>query len=158
VRSGHRSVLALAATAITIGAAAGAAPSAPVADRAGNGLVLVESERGFLVLNAAEDSLVAKLTGPGFFGRSPTFVPDGHRIAFASYRDGDWQIFVTNVDGTGSLELTFDKAPNDDPAWSPDGHHVAFESWRSGNADVWVTLDDGREQTCSSRATGPATS
>ena len=31
--------------------------------------------------------------------RSPAWSPDGSRIAFASDRDGDWDIYVMDADG-----------------------------------------------------------
>ncbi|CAN5154396.1 hypothetical protein BH24GEM2_BH24GEM2_05050 [soil metagenome] len=31
-------------------------------------------------------------------GRSPSWSPDGSRVAYSSYRDGDAEIFVVNVD------------------------------------------------------------
>ena len=37
---------------------------------------------------------------------SPAWSPDGRRIAFSSDRDGDSEIYVMNVDGSGATQLT----------------------------------------------------
>ena len=58
--------------------------------------------------------------------RSPSWSPDGTRIAFSSDRDGDYEIYVMNADGTHPIQLTDDPWASDfGPAWSPDGHRAS---------------------------------
>ena len=70
----------------------------------------------------------------------------GGVIAFTSERDGNTDIYLMNVDGTGEQRLTHDPAYDAWPAWSPDGQHIAFVSDRSGNPDIWVMDADGTNQ------------
>ncbi|MDT7947456.1 MAG: hypothetical protein RQ897_03795 [Thermoflexus sp.] len=69
------------------------------------------------------------------------------RIAFASKRDGNWEIYVMNADGSGQTNLTNNPAEGWRPAWSPDGRHIAFTSYRDGNGEIYVMNADGSGQT-----------
>ncbi len=64
----------------------------------------------------------------------PSWSADGERIVFQSHRDGDWDIYVMNADGSGVEPLT----ENDDVDWwpslSPDGGRIAFAV---SNLDVY---------------------
>lgn len=64
-------------------------------------------------------------------------------LAFVSERDGNSEIYVVNLDGTGLLRLTDDAGRDADPAWSPDGRRIAFSSTRGGNSDIYVMDADG---------------
>ncbi len=57
---------------------------------------------------------------------------DGFRIAFSANFDGDDEIYLINVDGTGLVKLTDNTASDRDPAWSPNGLTVVFASDRDG--------------------------
>lgn len=50
---------------------------------------------------------------------SPTWSPDGKKIAFSSDIDGNDEIYVMNADGTNIKRLTNHKAKDYYPAWSP---------------------------------------
>ena len=76
---------------------------------------------------------------------APAASPDGRRIAFASDRDGDLEIYVMNADGGGLRPLTKDPGRDDQPTWSPDGRWIAFTSTRDGGFDIYVMRDDGRD-------------
>jgi len=67
----------------------------------------------------------------------------GHRIAFASSRDGNWEIYVINDDGTGRQRLTDNAADDGLPTWSPDGKAIAFVSDQGGAWAVWSMSPDG---------------
>ncbi len=41
------------------------------------------------------------------------------RIAFSSDRDGDFEIYLVNMDGTGVEQLTDDPGEDRGPTWSP---------------------------------------
>ncbi len=80
----------------------------------------------------------------------PAWSPDGRRIAFASNRTGDYEIWVMNADGSGATRLTKDAAADQHPAWSPDGTRIAFASGRSttkNTTDLWVMNSDGSSPT-----------
>jgi TolB protein len=64
-------------------------------------------------------------------------------LAFVSERDGNSEIYIMNVDGTGLLRLTDNEARDVDPAWSPDGKRIAFASDRAGSSDIYVMDADG---------------
>jgi Tol biopolymer transport system component len=64
-------------------------------------------------------------------------------LAFVSERDGNSEIYVVNVDGTGLRRLTNDAGQDVDPAWSPDGRRIAFSSDRAGSWDIYVMDADG---------------
>ena len=86
---------------------------------------------------------IRRLTHSRASDRSPTWSPDGTQIAFHSYRDGDWDIFVMNADGTNRRRLTHSSASDAFPAWSPDGTQITFHSHRYGDWDVFVMNANG---------------
>jgi pSer/pThr/pTyr-binding forkhead associated (FHA) protein/tetratricopeptide (TPR) repeat protein len=69
--------------------------------------------------------------------------PGDARIAFMSSRDGNWEIYVMNADGSGLKRLTNDAAHDGLPVWSPDGKSLAFVSNSGGSWAVWVMNSDG---------------
>ena len=55
------------------------------------------------------------------------------RIAFASDRDGNNEIYMMNAGGTNQTRLTNNAASDGDPAFSADGTKIGFNSQRDGN-------------------------
>jgi Tol biopolymer transport system component len=63
----------------------------------------------------------------------PTWRPDGTQLAYESDEAGEWDIWVSQVPGGASVNLTRDVAGNARwPSWSPDGSQIAFRSDREG--------------------------
>jgi TolB protein len=67
----------------------------------------------------------------------------GDTIAFMSNRDGNWEIYAVNVDGSELRRLTDNGANDGLPAWSPDGRTLAFVSDQGGVWAVWAMNPDG---------------
>ena len=65
------------------------------------------------------------------------------RIAFATNRDGNSEIYSMNSDGTALVNLTNNPAYDDAPAGSPNGTKIAFSSARNGNSEIYVMNTDG---------------
>jgi Tol biopolymer transport system component len=74
---------------------------------------------------------------------SPTWSPDGKRIAFDSRPEGQPEIFVMNIDGTNLERLTDEPREDVVPRWSRDGKWVYFGSNRSGSWQLWKIPPDG---------------
>ncbi len=68
------------------------------------------------------------------------------RILFQSDRDGDWEIYIMNVDGSNLVQLTHNQADDEYPVWSPDGAQIAFKSNRDGNFEIYVMNADGTHE------------
>jgi hypothetical protein len=77
---------------------------------------------------------------------NPEASPDGRQVAFMSQRDGNWEVYTANLDGSGLQRLTRNAANDGLPAWSPDGQYLAFASNRSGRWAVWAMQADGSDQ------------
>ena len=93
----------------------------------------------------ADGSGRIQLTGDETAEEDPAWSPDGSKIAFSSYRNGNTDIFVIDADGAGLTRLTFDEASDETPAWSPDGNRIAFSSNRSDNRNIYVMNTDGSD-------------
>jgi Tol biopolymer transport system component len=72
--------------------------------------------------------------------------PDGRTIAFTNNQDGNNEIYVVNVDGSGWKNLSRSPSTEDfDPQWSPDGKQIAFVTDRDGNREIYVMKADGSD-------------
>ena len=68
------------------------------------------------------------------------------QIVFQSDRDGDFEIYVMNVDGSELTQLTDNSASDEYPTWSPDGSQIAFTSNRDGDYNIYLMNADGSNQ------------
>lgn len=84
--------------------------------------------------------------GRGFDSLSPTFSPDGQRIAFVSNRLGEPQVYVMSRGGEPRLisEYTYGKSGySTSPAWSPRGPWIAYHTRAGGSHQIVVVGADG---------------
>jgi hypothetical protein len=72
----------------------------------------------------------------------PSWSADGEKIAFASSRDGNYEIYVMDASGANQTRLTNDAAADTQPSWSPDGRRIAFYRG-SPFYDIFVVNADG---------------
>jgi len=77
--------------------------------------------------------------------RFPAWSPDGARIAFASDRDGSYDIWVMDADGSGLVKLTDSPARDRYPIWSPDGTRLTFNTDRDGNQEIYIMDASGND-------------
>jgi Tol biopolymer transport system component len=85
------------------------------------------------------DTNLSKGIGERVYDVSPTRSPDSAWIAFASNRDGNWEIYIGATDGTFQQRVTYNQQAIDiDPVWSPVGNTIAFESMRDGNWELYL--------------------
>src|SRR5262249_41921328 len=58
---------------------------------------------------------------------SPVWSPDGRRIAYASFRNGQWGLFVKDASGSATEQHLADLATSGAPrSWSSDGRHIVY--------------------------------
>ena len=83
-----------------------------------------------LVLNASVQMLFAK-------------APTTPKILFTSARDGNYEVYIMNPDGSEQINLTQHRAQDLDAIWSPTGERILFISDRDGRRDLYLMDPDG---------------
>ncbi|WP_041941433.1 Tol-Pal system protein TolB [Waddlia chondrophila] len=76
---------------------------------------------------------------------SPTFSPDGFRLAFVSNKGGSPRVYLMNIPPQGTplkeiepILVTKVNRENTAPCWSPDGTKLAYCSKTKGVRQIWV--------------------
>jgi dipeptidyl aminopeptidase/acylaminoacyl peptidase len=108
-----------------------------------NGRIAFRSQCGQSCIVAVNPDGTGQTVLSGSEDFSPAWSADGRKLAFASYRDGNAEIYVMNADGTAQRRLTNDPAVDDRPSWSPDGEQITFTSNRDGFFEIFVMDADG---------------
>ncbi len=97
-------------------------------DRGGNCGIWVMQPGGFDRANLTSDSS----------DTAAAWSSDGTRIAFASRRDGNWELYLVEIATGQEKRLTDNSATDYAPTWSPDGRRLAFLSDRGGGWAVYI--------------------
>jgi hypothetical protein len=88
---------------------------------------------------------VKQLTNAPQADISPVWNFPGTEIAFATLRDGNWEIYRMGPDGGNQINVTkYPTATDIAPSWSC--NWIAFQSNRDGNWEIYKTDPDGRQQ------------
>ncbi len=75
---------------------------------------------------------------------NPSISPNGTRVAFASRRSGQSQIWVASRKGTDATRVTsLDASLVRTPQWNPSGTHIAFTARDGAQSDIYLTRSNG---------------
>ena len=69
---------------------------------------------------------------------SPSYAPDGKRIAYVSSEENKPRVFILHVATSRREQVTNFPGLNGAPAWSPDGNRLALVLSKDGNPEVYV--------------------
>lgn len=69
---------------------------------------------------------------------SPSWSPDGSKLAYVSFESGRPGIYVQQVDSGRRVRLTSFEGLNSAPSWSPDGRRLAMALSRDGQPEIYV--------------------
>ena len=89
--------------------------------------------------------IIASIVGLGFMSLMIS-VDAQAQIAFASNREGNFEIYVMDTDGKNPRRLTDNPALDWHPSWSPNGKRIVFSSEKGDSGwdiDIYVIDADG---------------
>ncbi len=69
---------------------------------------------------------------------SPSWAPDGKRLAYVSFFKGRPEIYIQNILTRETTKISGSKGINGAPSWSPDGRRMALTLSKDGNAEIYV--------------------
>lgn len=76
--------------------------------------------------------------------QGPAFSPDGNLMAFHTNRDGNFEIYVKDMDADTLTNVSSFAAGGETfPTWSADTTRLGFTSNRDGNTEIYVMDADG---------------
>ena len=107
-----------------------------------------ETYRGALKKVRPDGSGRKRLTGFRSRNAHPTWAPSSRRLAFASDRDGDFEIFVMRGDGSRERKLTNNDVIDETPHWSLAGRGIVYahtipQGTQSDGVAIHVIQPDG---------------
>jgi len=96
-------------------------------------------------MNADGSGTPTNLTRNLAYDADTAVSPDG-KIAFVSLRDGNFEIYTMNTDGSNQINRTNNPAWDSYPNFSYDGKQITFHSNRDGNFEVYKMNSSGTGQ------------
>jgi Tol biopolymer transport system component len=75
------------------------------------------------------------------------YTNDGEKIVFSSNPNGNYDIYIQNLDGTGRTQLTTNSSDDVHPLITNDDQQILFISDRSGTRSIWMMDIDGSNKT-----------
>jgi TolB protein len=69
---------------------------------------------------------------------SPSWSPDGKRVAYVSFETGMAKVFIQEI-ASGKRESVLSKNTQiSSPSWSPDGKYLSLTLYQDGNAEIYI--------------------
>ena len=97
-----------------------------------------------IYLIKADGSISRRLTSSKGIDLSPSFSPDGNKMAYVSDQNGLPQIFIEDLQSGQVSRLTFSGRYNTQPSWSPAGDKIAYTTWENGGEiNIFTIGTDG---------------
>ena len=105
--------------------------------------VIKEGKRYRLVISDADGQNIRNAMKSGEPIISPSWSPDGKKVAYVSFEDRKPVIYVHELATGRRIALSNQKGNNSAPAWSPDGRKLAISLSKDGNTQIYSINVDG---------------
>ena len=91
-----------------------------------------------LFVRSAIGTGVIQLTHNNAWDSYPSWAPDSRKLVFTSDRDGDYELYLYDLETHTETRLTRNAASDAFPALSPAGEEIAFTSARDGQLELYL--------------------
>jgi TolB protein len=96
-----------------------------------------------LYLMDEDGSEITRVSDHGMRMRTPTYSPDGEKIAFMGYEGNNHFIYLMDADGQNIVRLTANISKSGHPDFSPDGEFIVFQGVVDGQDEIFIINSDG---------------
>jgi TolB protein len=105
--------------------------------------VIKEGKRYRLVISDADGQNIRDALKSGEPIISPTWSPDGKKVAYVSFEDRKPVIYVHELATGKRFSLSNQKGNNSAPSWAPDGSKLAVSLSKDGNTQIYSINANG---------------
>ena len=126
----------------------GTATSSPIPGAQDTVLLSIEENgHAHLFFYIPQQMPLTRLTSGNWDDIDPALSPDGTKAAFASNRDGTWDLYILDLGSGVTSRVTNSPAYESAPSWSPDNQWLACEIYQNENLEIAiVSLTDGEQE------------
>jgi len=100
--------------------------------------------KGGLILQGQAPYTLRMVTSDDAGGGDAAIAPDGKSFVTSLWRNGNWQLWIYEIDARRWRQITNHPSDNFEGQWSPDGKRIVFTSNRTGNKNIFLlTIESG---------------